>query len=70
MIRKNEIKKSNNNDLLVEYINSIVKFHLNYNFGRSLKQLEKHCGDLEKEIIFRGILTEDDIRKVNGKNLV
>lgn len=66
-MKKSEIKRSKDNDLLVDYINSIVIFNLNYNSGRSIKQLEKHCVDLEKEIISRGILTECDIQKVNGK---
>lgn len=66
-MRKSEIKKSKNNDLIVDYICSVVSFHLNYNLGRAIEQIEKHCADLEKEIISRGILTEDDIQKVNGK---
>lgn len=65
-MRKNEIKKSKDNELLVDYINSIVMLHLNYNSGRSLNQIEKHCSDLENEIISRCILTEEDIRKVKG----
>lgn len=66
-MRKSEIKKSKDNDLIVEYIDSIVSFHLNYNSGKAIGQIEKHCADLEKEIIFRRILTEDDIKKVNGR---
>lgn len=69
-MRKSEIKKSTDNDLLVDYIQSISSLFLNFNAGKRTNQLSIHCSDLEKEIVSRGILTEEDIRKVNGNYTV
>lgn len=62
-MRKREIKKAKDNEIIVDYISSNISWHLNYNSGKSVDQLGKHCHDLEEEIIKRGILTSDDIGK-------
>lgn len=67
MMKKSEIGKAEGNELLVDYINSVVSFHLNYNSGKNTGRILKHCDDLEKEIVARGILTKDDIKRVNGR---
>lgn len=64
-MRKSEIKKAKDNELLVDYISSVTSLHLNYNLNKKTEQLTKHCHDLEEEIIKRGILTTEDVRKVN-----
>lgn len=64
-MRKNQIPKSKDNELIFEYVNSYAKLLLNYNQNKGIKQLEKHCNDLEKELLNRGFLTEEQIEYLN-----
>ena len=65
-MRKNEIPKAKNNELLVDYIRSYSEWGENSILGRGVKQLERHCADLEKELVKRGILTEEDVKHLNS----
>lgn len=64
-MRKNQIPKSKDNELIFEYVNSYAKLLLNYNQNKGIKQLEKHCADLEKELLNRRLLTEEQIKELN-----
>ena len=64
-MRKNEISKADNSELIVDYVISFSSLISNYNTNRGIKQLEAHCTDLEKEIVKRGILTEEQIKRIN-----
>lgn len=65
-MRKSEIKKAADNELIVDYVSSYSSLILNYNLGRGIKQHEKHCHDLEQELLSRGLLTEEDIKHLNA----
>ena len=58
---KAEIKKVPDNVLIVDYINTYAEFCVNMNIGRGTKKLYSHWCDLDKEIIKRGILTEEQV---------
>ena len=64
-MRKNEIPKAKDNDLITEYVSSYATLLLNYNLSRGVIQAEKHCKDLEAELLKRGILTEENIQTLN-----
>lgn len=64
-MKKTEIAKAKNNELVYEYVNSYALLCLNSTSGRGVKQLSKHCEDLEKELIKRELLTEEDVRLLN-----
>lgn len=64
-MRKSEIAKAKDNELIVDYVKSYSSLCLNINLKLGEKQLSKHCADLEKELLKRGILTENDIRILN-----
>lgn len=61
-MRKSEIPKAKDNDLITEYVSSYATLLLNYNLSRGIIQAEKHCKDLETELLKRGLLTEENIR--------
>ncbi len=64
-MRKNEISKAKDNDLITEYVSSYATLLLNYNLDKGTTQAEKHCKDLEAELLKRNILTEENIRTLN-----
>lgn len=61
-MKKNEITKAKDNELIVEYVKSYSSLCLNENLQLGTKQLSKHCVDLEAELLKREILTENDIK--------
>lgn len=65
-MRKTEIPKAKENDLITEYVSSYATLLLNYNLSRGTTQAEKHCRDLEAELLKRGLLTEENIRELNA----
>ena len=64
-MRKNEISKSSNNDLITEYVQTYATLVLNMNTDRGVIQASKHCTDLETELLKRGILTKENIELLN-----
>ena len=64
-MNKSEIKKAENHALISDLVNSYSRLLLNYNFNKATKQLEKHCADLEKELLDRGLLTQEEIKILN-----
>lgn len=62
---KKEIKTASNSEIIVAYINAYTLLNLNYNLNRGTKQLETECKNLEAELIERGILTEEQIQRLN-----
>ena len=65
-MRKNEIAKAKDNDLITEYAVSYATMLLNYNLGRGMKQIESHCRDLEEELFKRGLLTEENLKRLRA----
>ena len=64
-MKKNEIAKAKDSELIVEYVKSYSSLCLNENLQLGTKQLSKHCVDLETELLRRGILSENDIKILN-----
>lgn len=64
-MRKNEIPKAPTNRLIVDYVRSSAEHAANLNLDRGTKRLSQHCADLEKELLKRGILTEEDVKELN-----
>ena len=63
-MRKADIPKAANNELIVEYVDTYSSYLLNYNDGRGIKQLEARLTALEAELMKRQILTRDDIARL------
>lgn len=63
---KAEIPKAKDNELITEYVSSYALLLVKFNLDRGTAKAEKHCKDLEKELLKRGILTEENIRTLNG----
>ena len=63
---KAEIKKAQNHELIVDYVRSYSSLMYNYNCGGGVKMLEKHCNDLEMELLKRGLLTEAEVKYLNA----
>lgn len=61
-MRKNEMKKAKDNELIVDLVLSYGFLCRNMNLGLGEKRLANHCTDLENELLMRGILTEEDIK--------
>jgi hypothetical protein len=65
-MNKKDIPKLKDNDLIEEYVSAYSSLLLNYNLNRGTKQYEGQCNAMEKELLKRGILTEDNIRRLNA----
>lgn len=64
-IRKNEIAKAKNSELVAEFARSYSAWCTNYMLNRGTKQVQAHCNDVAKELVKRGLLTEEDVKKFN-----
>lgn len=64
-MRKAEIKAAKDNELIVEYVQTYSLLMLNTNLQMGTKRHEKHCQDLETELVKRGLLTEEDVKHLN-----
>lgn len=64
-MKKNEITKSRDNELITEYVLSYAKYAVNQNLGGREKRISAHCADLEKELVKRGILQVQDVERLN-----
>lgn len=63
---KTEMKKAENNEIIFRYIKAYSSLTLNINLGGKTKSLEKELADLDEEMINRGLLTEEQIRRLNS----
>lgn len=64
-MKKTEIRNAKDNDLIVEYVISYSNLCVNFNLQMGVKKLSQHCADLEKELLARGLLTIDDVKRLN-----
>ena len=64
-MRKTEIARAKDNELIVDYVRSYGLYLRNMNLGLGEKRLANHCADLEKELVKRGILTKENIDALN-----
>lgn len=63
---KTEMKKAENNELIYRYISLHSLIGIKYNEGKSIKSLLKEQADLDTEMLKRGLLTEEQIKKLNS----
>lgn len=64
-MRKTDIPKLADNDLITEYVSAYASLLMNTNMNMGVKQLEKQCSNLEEELLKRGLLTEENIKRLN-----
>jgi hypothetical protein len=62
---KKELRTAQDNEIIMDYINSYCNYALNMNFGRGTKAIGVHLKDLDGEMLKRGLLTEEQIHKLN-----
>ena len=64
---KTEIKKAADNEIIYRYIKAYSSSSVNLNLGGKItKSLEKELADLDAEMLRRGLLTEEQIRRLNS----
>lgn len=63
-MRKDEIPNAPDNRLIVDYVRSYSQLVSNMQLGRGVKRLSDHVTDLERELVKRRILTEEDIKSL------
>ena len=64
-MKKTEIKRAEDHELIAEYVNTYSRWTLNYSRSRGVKQLRAHLDDLEAEMLSRGFLTQDELNYLN-----
>jgi len=64
-MKKTDIPKLADNDLITEYVSAYASLLININMNMGIKQLEKQCANLEEELLKRGLLTEENIKRLN-----
>lgn len=64
-MKKSEIKKVTNNELITEYVRTYSLRDVNWILERGTERLSRQCKDLERELIARGILTTEDVNYLN-----
>ena len=65
-VRKNEIKKAEDHDLVCDAIHTFGLLCRNMQFpDAGVKRYSQHFDDLAKEMVARGILTQKDVDWIN-----
>lgn len=65
MTRK-EMKTATDSEIILDYIRSYANLSVNQNLGCGIERLSKHLEDLDEQMLKRGILNEDQIRRLNA----
>lgn len=65
-MRKAEMRAATDSDIIYDYVQSYAQLCLNYNQNRGVKALEKHVEDLNAEVLRRGLLTPEQVKKLNA----
>lgn len=64
-MNKQEMKMATDGDLIVEYVKTAAEESSNFVLNRGIVQLQRHRKSIEEELLKRGILTEQQIRRAN-----
>lgn len=64
-MKKSEIKFLKDNELIAEYVRTYAHYDTNWVCRRGTEQLAKQLKNLEAELLKRGILTQEDIDRLN-----
>ena len=67
-MNRREMKTVSDGDLIVEYVKTAAEESSNYVLDRGIKKIQLHRKNLEEEILKRGILTEQQIKRANYEN--
>lgn len=62
---RKSLKKATDSEVVMDYINTYAEFCVNMNLGRGTDRLWKHWLDLDKEIVKRGILAQEQVAKLH-----
>lgn len=65
-MRKSELKTAPDNEIILDLVQSYATACLNYNLDRGTKAIEKHLQDLNAEVLRRGLLTPEQVKKLNA----
>lgn len=63
-MKKSEIENLPNNKLIVEYVRCSNELTSNYVLNRGVKRLQVICTNMENELVKRGILNDEDIKRL------
>lgn len=63
-MKKSEIANLPNNKLIVEYVRCSNELTSNYVLNRGVKRLQVICTNMENELVKRGILNDEDIKRL------
>ena len=63
-MRKSEIENLPDNKLIVEYVRHSNALASNYVLNRGVKRLQVICTNMENELVKRGILNDEDIKRL------
>lgn len=63
-MKKSEIENLSDNKLIVEYVRHSNKLTSNYVLNRGIKRLQVICTNMENELVKRGILNDEDIKRL------
>ena len=65
-MKKSELKAAKDNQIIEDYVHSQIHLTLNLNHGGPTKALTKHLKDLDAEMLKRGLLTQEQIDRLNS----
>lgn len=63
-MKKSEIENLSDNKLIVEYVRHSNELASNYVLNRGVKRLQVICTNMENELVKRGILNDEDIKRL------
>lgn len=66
-MKKSEIKKAKDNELIVDLVETNQLWATNMYTHHATQRLEQHFHDLAEELVKRGILTQEDVKRIEGK---
>ena len=65
-MRKADIPKAADNELIFEFVNSYAQLSINLNIGGGTKQLSALCAELGNELVKRQLMTQEQIDRLRG----
>lgn len=65
-MRKTEMRAAQDSEIIYDYVQSYAQACLNYNLNRGTKALEKHLEDLSAEVLRRGLLTPEQVKRLSA----
>lgn len=63
---KKELKAAPDSEIIMDYISTYSRAVLNENLQQPTKALNRHLADLDAEMLKRGLLTQEQIDRLNA----